>query len=43
MCPVIDNYTSCEIHAVIRFHLTKIPSAAEIHPELCAVVYGQNE
>jgi hypothetical protein len=41
MCPAIDNPTSCEIHAVIRFLRAKIMSAAEIHRELCAV-HGQN-
>jgi hypothetical protein len=41
ICPVIDNPTSCEIRAVIRFLHAKCMSAAEIHRELCAV-YGQN-
>jgi hypothetical protein len=41
MCPAIDNPTSCEIRAVIRFHHAKIMSAAEICLELCTV-YGQN-
>jgi hypothetical protein len=42
-CPVIDNPTSCEIRAVVsRFLHDKDMSAAEIHGELCAVVYGQN-
>jgi hypothetical protein len=36
MCPVIDNPTSREIRAVIRFL-----HAAEIYHELC-VVYDQN-
>jgi hypothetical protein len=41
MCPVIDNHTSCKIHAVIRFLHAKNMSAAKIHHELCTV-YGQN-
>jgi hypothetical protein len=41
MCSVIDNPTSCEIHAVIHFIYAKNMSAAEICRELC-VVYGQN-
>jgi hypothetical protein len=41
MCPEIDTRASCEIRAVIRFLHAKNMSAAEIHPELCAV-YGQN-
>jgi hypothetical protein len=40
VCPAIDNLTSLEIHAVIRFLHAKNVSAAEIHCELC-VVYGQ--
>jgi hypothetical protein len=42
MCPAIDNSTSCEIRAVIRFLQAKIKSDPEIHCELCATVYGQN-
>jgi hypothetical protein len=42
MCPAIDNPTSCEIRAVIRFTHAKNMNAAEIHPELCAAVYGRN-
>jgi hypothetical protein len=42
MCPAIDNSVSCEIRAVIRFLHAKNMSAAEIHHELCAAVYGQN-
>jgi hypothetical protein len=42
MCPAIDNPASCEIRSVIRFLDAKITSAAEIHRELCAAVYGQN-
>jgi hypothetical protein len=42
MCPAIDNPTSCEIRAVIRFLHAKNKSAAEIYRELCAAVYGQN-
>jgi hypothetical protein len=41
MCPAIDNPTSCEIRALIRFFHAKNINAAEIHRELC-VVYGQN-
>jgi hypothetical protein len=41
MCPVIDNPTSCEIYAVIRFLHAKNTNAAEIHRELYAVC-GQN-
>jgi hypothetical protein len=42
MCSAIDNPTSCEIRLVIRFLHAKSMSAAEIHPELCGTVYGQN-
>jgi hypothetical protein len=42
MCPAIDNPTSLEIRAVIRFLHAKTTSAAEIHRELYAAVYGQN-
>jgi hypothetical protein len=42
MCPAIDNPSSCEIRAVNRFLHAKNVSAAEIHSELCAAVYGQN-
>jgi transposase len=42
MCPAIHNPASCEICAVIRVLHAKSMSAAEIHRELCAVVYGQN-
>jgi hypothetical protein len=41
VCPVIDNPTSCKMHAVIHFFHTKNMSAAEIHCVLCAV-YSQN-
>jgi hypothetical protein len=41
VCPAIDNPTSCKICAVTCFLHAKNVSAAEIHPELCAV-YGQN-
>jgi hypothetical protein len=41
-CPAIDNPGSCEIHAVICFLHAKNMSAAEIHCELCTVVYDQN-
>jgi hypothetical protein len=41
MCPPIDNPTSCEIRAVIRFLRARNISVAEIHRELFAV-YGQN-
>jgi transposase len=41
MCPLIDNPTSCEIHALIWFLHAKNMSAAEIHRELCAV-WDQN-
>jgi hypothetical protein len=37
MCSAIDNPTSCEIRAVIRFLHAKNVSAVEIHCELCAV------
>jgi hypothetical protein len=40
ICTAIDNPTSCEIRAVIRFLHAKNMSAAEIHCELCAI-YGQ--
>jgi hypothetical protein len=40
MRPVIDNPASCKIHAVICFLHTKNVSAAEIHNELCTVVYS---
>jgi hypothetical protein len=42
MCPVIDDPASCEIRTVICFLRAKNMSAAEIHHELCAVVYCQN-
>jgi hypothetical protein len=42
MCPAINKPTTCEIQAVIHFIYTKNKSAAEIHHELCVVVYGQN-
>jgi hypothetical protein len=41
MCSAIDNPASCESRAVIRFLHTKHMTAAEIHLELCAAVYGQ--
>jgi hypothetical protein len=41
MCPAIDNPTSYEICAVIRFLRAKNMSASEIHRELTAVC-GQN-
>jgi hypothetical protein len=37
MCPAIDNPTSCEIRAVIRFLHAKNMSDAEIHCELRAM------
>jgi hypothetical protein len=42
MYPAIHNPASCEIRAVIPFLHTKNMSVAEIHPELCAAVYGEN-
>jgi hypothetical protein len=43
MCPAIDNPAGCEIRAVVNhFRHAKNMTAAEIHPELCAAVYGQN-
>jgi hypothetical protein len=42
MCHVIDNPTSCKIHAVVCFLHAKNMSAVEIHCELCVAVYGQN-
>jgi hypothetical protein len=41
LCPAIDNPTSSEIRAVIRFLWAKNMSTAEIHRELCAI-YDQN-
>jgi hypothetical protein len=41
MYPAMDNPTSYEVRAVIRFLRAKNKSAAEIHRELCAI-YGQN-
>jgi hypothetical protein len=41
MCPAIDNPTSCEIRAVIRFLHAKNMSAMEIHHKVFRV-YGQN-
>jgi hypothetical protein len=41
MCPAIDKPVSCEIPFVIRFIHAKNISAAEIHRELYAAVYGQ--
>jgi hypothetical protein len=40
--PAIDNPASCKIRTVIHFLHVKNVSAAEIHRELCASVYGQN-
>jgi hypothetical protein len=42
MCPAIDNPASCEIRSVVRVLHAKSMSAAEIHRELCATVYGRN-
>jgi hypothetical protein len=42
MCPTIDNPTSCEIRAVIRFLRSKNMSAAEVNRELHSAVYGRN-
>jgi hypothetical protein len=42
MCHAIDNPASCKILAVIHFLHAKNMSAAGIHCELCAAVYGQN-
>jgi hypothetical protein len=42
ICPAIDNPASCEIRSVIRFFNARSMSAAKIHPQLCAAVYGQN-
>jgi hypothetical protein len=42
MCSEINNAASCEIRSVICFLRAKGMSAAEIHRELCATVYGQN-
>jgi hypothetical protein len=36
----IDNPTSCKIHSYPLLHANNL-SAAEIHHELCAAVYGQ--
>lgn len=41
MCPTINNSTSYEIHALIRFLHARNMSAAEIHRELC-LAYGWN-
>jgi transposase len=41
MCAAINNPTSCEVRAVIRFLHAKQMSAADIHRELC-MVYGPN-
>jgi hypothetical protein len=40
LCPAIDNPDGCEICDIIRFLHAKNMSAAEIHRELCAAVYG---
>jgi hypothetical protein len=42
MCPAIDNPTSCEIRALIRFLRAKSMSSAEIHRESCATIYSHN-
>jgi hypothetical protein len=42
MCPAIDNSASYEILGAINFLHAKNMNAAEIHRELCAMVYGQN-
>jgi hypothetical protein len=41
MYPVIDNTTSCKIHAIIHFLRPKNMSAMKIRHEVYAV-YGQN-
>jgi hypothetical protein len=41
-CPVIDNPASSEIRAVIPFLHAKNMSAAEIHLDVSAAVYGRN-
>jgi hypothetical protein len=41
-CSATDNPASCEICAVIRFLHAKNLSGAEIHHELCPVVYSQS-
>jgi hypothetical protein len=40
MCPAIDNPTSSEIRAVVRFLHAKNMSAAEINRELYTAVCG---
>jgi hypothetical protein len=42
MCSAIDNPTSHEICAVIRFLHAKDMSASEIRCEFCTAVYSQN-
>jgi hypothetical protein len=42
MCPAIDNPASCNICDLFRILHAKSMSAAEIHHELGAAVYGQN-
>jgi hypothetical protein len=42
MCPAIYNPASCETCELFRFLQAKSMSAAEIHFELGAAVYGQN-
>jgi hypothetical protein len=41
MCPVTENLPAAKF-SVIHFLHVKNVSAAEIHHELCTVVYGQN-
>jgi hypothetical protein len=43
MCSATDNPASCEIRALIRFLHAKDMTAAEIHRELCAAVYGHKD
>jgi hypothetical protein len=43
MCPANDNPVSCRIHhAIIHFLHAENMNAAQIHRELCTVVYGKN-
>jgi hypothetical protein len=42
ICSAIDISAICEICVVILFLYAENLRAAEIHPELCVAIYGQN-
>jgi hypothetical protein len=42
ICSATEISAICEICVVIRFLYAENMRAAEIHPELCVAIYGQN-